>query len=182
MPKTAALRLVKERKLADLIDPPQKDAVFEASGVIVSGAYSYAVLDNVRRVARIATHLRLESDDHGWVGANRSGEGYEAITYNRAAGRFYLMLEAEKHPDGTFKGVIEEYDDRWRPRGRRWVDFLFEKRNTGFEGLASLELRGRHYLLALCEGNKCRDSRKKRRRGQGRIHVLERRGRVWHST
>src|SRR5688572_21162684 len=138
MATTPVLRLVKERKLAHLIDPPQKGALIEASGVIASGGYSYAALDKVRRVARIATHLRLESDDHCWVGANRPGEGYEAITYNRATGRFYLMLEAEKHPDGTFKGAIEEYDDRWRFRGRRWVDFLFEKRNTGFEGLASL--------------------------------------------
>jgi hypothetical protein len=182
MPKTRALRLVKERKLADLIDPPRPGAVFEASGVIVSGTYAFAVLDNVRRVARIATHLRLESDDHGWVGENRSGEGYEAITYGRAAGRFYLMIEAQKHPDGTFKGAIEEYDDRWRLTGRRWVDVSFDKRNTGFEGLASLEVGGRHYLLALCEGNKCRDSRKQRKRGHGRIHVLERRGRAWYST
>ena len=182
MPKTPVLQLVKERKLADLITPPQDGAVFEASGVIVTGAYAFAVLDNVRRVARIATHLRLQSADHGWVGANKPGEGYEAITYDRAAGRFYLMIEAQKHPDGTFKSAIEEFDDRWRFRGRGWVNFPFEKRNTGFEGLASLELRGRHYLLALCEGNKCRNSRKKRKRGQGRIHVLERHGLVWQPT
>jgi hypothetical protein len=178
--KHPVLRLVKERKLADLLDPPRAGAVFEASGVIADGNHSFVALDNVRRVARIGTHLRLESDDHRWVGANRQGEGYEAITYHRGAGRFYLMIEAQKHPDGTFKGAIEEYDNRWRFKARRWVDFSFEKRNTGFEGLASLEFRGRHYLLALCEGNKCRESRRKKKRGQGRIHVLERRRGVWH--
>ncbi|MEX2016774.1 MAG: hypothetical protein WD873_09020 [Candidatus Hydrogenedentales bacterium] len=178
MAKPPALRLLRERKLADLLDPPRAGAVFEASGVIAVRARGFVVLDNVRRVARIGTHLRLQSDDHGWVGVNRQGEGYEAITYGRAR-RFYLMIEAQKHPDGTFKGAIEEYDDRWRFRGRRWVDFPFEKRNTGFEGLASVEWRGQHYLLALCEGNGCRDSRSKKKRGQGRIHVLERRGRIW---
>jgi hypothetical protein len=180
MPKHPVLRVLKERKLAELLDPPQPGAVFEASGVIANGHHCFVALDNVRRVARIGTHLRVESDDHRWVSANRQGEGYEAITYHRSAGRFYLMIEAQKHPDGTFQGAIEEYDDRWRFRGRRWVDFSFKKRNTGFEGLASLEFRGRHYLLAMCEGNKCRESRTRKKRGQGRIQVLERRRRMWH--
>jgi hypothetical protein len=178
--KRPVLRLLKERKLADLIDPPRADAVFEASGVITAGAHCYVVLDNVRRVARIRLHLRRESDDHRWIGTDRRGEGYEAITYGRGAGRFYRMIEAQQHPDGTFKGVIEEYDDRWRFKGRRWVDVSFEKRNTGFEGLASLEYRGRRYLLALCEGIDGGGGGTKGKKGQGRIHVLERRGRVWH--
>ena len=62
----------------------------------------------------------------------------------------------------------------------RWVNFPFEKRNTGFEGLASVDVRGHHYLLALCEGNGCIESKKKPKRGRGRIHVLERRAGVWH--
>jgi len=179
MAKRQVLRIVKERKLSDLIAPPRGGAVFEASGVIAVGKHAFVVLDNVRRVARIALHVRPDSQAHQWVGASRQGEGYEAITYSPGTGRFYLMIEAQKHPDGTFKGAIEEYDDHWRFRARRWVDYEFDKRNTGFEGLASVESRGRHYLLALCEGNNCRDSRKKKKRGQGRIHVLERRGRLW---
>jgi len=180
MAKTPVLRLVRERKLAELLAPPRSGAVYEASGVIAVGTHCYVALDNVRRVARIATHLRTNSDDHRWAGRARQGEGYEAITYSRAQRRFYLMIEAQKHPDGTYKGAIDEYDDDWRYRGRRWVDFAFEKRNTGFEGLASVEWRGQHYLLALCEGNGCRDSHSKRKHGQGRVHVLERRGRMWH--
>ena len=179
MAKTPVLRLVRERKLADLLEPARKGAVFEASGVIAVGTQCFVALDNIRRVARIGAHLRPDSDDHAWVGRAREGEGYEAITYSRAQRRFYLMIEAQKHPDGTFKGVVEEYDAHWRYKARRWVDFPLEKRNTGFEGLASLEWRGQHYLLALCEGNKCRDSHTKRKRGQGRIHVLEPRGQSW---
>lgn len=179
MAKSPALRLVQERKLADLLEPPRKGAVYEASGVIAVGKQCFVALDNIRRVARIAAHLRRKSGDHGWASRARQGEGYEAITYSRAHRRFYLMIEAQKHPDGTFKGVVEEFDDHWRFKGRRWIDIPLEKRNTGFEGLASLEWRGQHYLLALCEGNGCRDSHSKKKRGQGRIHVLERRRNLW---
>jgi hypothetical protein len=182
MAKPPALRLVKERKLADLLGPPRSGAVYEASGVIAVGRYCYVALDNIRRVARVAVHLRPSSADHGWVGRARQGEGYEAITYSRAQHRFYLMIEAQKHPDGTFKGVIEEYDDEWRFKNRRWIDFSLKKRNTGFEGLASVQRGGHHYLLALCEGNKCRDSHTKRKRGQGRIHVLEQRRGLWKAV
>jgi hypothetical protein len=179
MAKRPVLRLVMERKLAELVDPPRIGAVYEASGVIAVPPHCFVALDNVRRVAQIGLHLRPESDDHRWVSVDRHGEGYEAITRGRSAKRFYLMIEALKHPDGTKKAAIEEYDDRWRFKARRWVDFPFEKRNTGFEGLAALDYRGRRYLLALCEGNKCRGGRKTKQRGRGRIHVLERRGSVW---
>ena len=178
--KKPELRLLRERKLADLVPPARSRAPFEASGVVANGTSCYVALDNIRRVIRIAAHLELGSDEHGWVGPARQGEGYEAITYSRANRRFYLLIEAQKHPDGTKKAIVEEYGDDWRFRARTWVDFAFEKRNTGFEGLASLELQGKHYLLALCEGNRCRESRKKPKHGQGRIHVLERRGRIWH--
>lgn len=172
---------MRERKLEDLLDPPRPGAVFEASGVVANGPHCFVAFDNVRRVARIASHLRPGWRDHEWVGARRQGEGYEAVTYDRCARRFYLMIEAQKHPDGTFRGTIEEYDDRWRFRRQRWVDVAFEKRNTGFEGLASAERRGRCYVLALCEGSNCRGRRKQRKRGRGRIHVLEPRGRMWRS-
>jgi hypothetical protein len=180
MAKRPVLRLVRERKLAELLEPPRAGAVYEASGVIAIRTQCFVALDNIRRVARIGTHLRLKSDDHRWVGRARHGEGYEAITYSRANRTFYLMIEAQKHPDGTFKGVVEEFDDDWRFKGRKWVDLPFKKRNTAFEGLASVDWRGQQYLLALCEGNGCRDSHTKPKRGQGRIHVLERRGRIWH--
>lgn len=182
MPKVRTLRLVKQKKLEDLVAPPRIGAVFEASGVVADGAYCYAALDNVRRILRIGLHLRPGSGDHKWVGTGRQGEGYEAIAHNHARGRFFLMIEALKHPDGTYKGAIEEYDEHWSFGGRHWVDVSFEKRNTGFEGLASVEFRGEQYLLALCEGNACRGDRKSKKGGRGRIHVLQRRGRLWRSV
>jgi hypothetical protein len=179
MAKSPVLKLQRQRKFAELLDPPTRGAVFEASGVVVDGSDCFVVFDNVRRVARVKSTLRPKPNDHKWLGSGRKGEGYEAITYNREKGRFYLLIEAEKHPDGTYKAVVEECDRGGRFKGRTWVNFPFEKRNTGFEGLASVESHGQHYLLALCEGNKCRQSRRKPGKGGGRIHVLERKAGVW---
>jgi len=169
--KTAALRLVRERKLEDLL-APRHGTKLEASGVFAKDGEFFAVFDNTRRAARIGASLLPGDAGHRWMGAARPGEGYEAITYSADRRRFYLMIEAEKHQDGTYKAVIEEYDEQWRYKARKWVDFPFEKRNTGFEGLAALRWRGGDYLLALCEGNQCRPKRKGSKRGKGRIHVL----------
>lgn len=170
---------MRERKLAELIAVPERGAVLEASGVIARGRDCFVIFDNLRRVARIDRSLAPGSARHAWLGRRRSGEGYEDIAYSPHRRRFYLLVEAEKHPDGTFKAVVEERDEELRFKGRRWVDFPFEERNTGFEGLSAVRWRGHDYLLALCEGNRCRAGRKGRRPGGGRIQVLERRGKVW---
>jgi hypothetical protein len=133
----------------------------------------------VRRVARLDRSLAPGAPRHTWLGRPRSGEGYEDIAYSPHQRRYYLLIEAEKHPDGTFKAVIEECDEDFRFKGRHWVDFPFEERNTGFEGLSAVRWRGHDYLLALCEGNRCRAGKKGRRPGGGRIQVLERHGKVW---
>jgi hypothetical protein len=168
--KRAVLRLVRERKLADLLAPRSR-TLLEASGVFAKDGDFFVVFDNTRRAARIEAQL-LPGEGHKWMGGARPGGGYEAITYSADRRRFYLLIEAEKHPDGTYKAVIEEYDEDWRYTGRKWVDFPFESRNTGFEGLAALRRGGRDYLLALCEGNRCRSGKKGSKLGKGRIHVL----------
>ena len=58
----------------------------------------------------------------------------------------------------------------------------FEKRNTGFEGLSAVRWRRQDYLLALCEGNRCRAGRAGRKPGGGRLHVLQRSGTLWKSV
>lgn len=179
MPSPPVLRLLRERKLAELLEPPAKGAVLEASGVLVQGRDSFVIFDNLRRVARVDPSLRPGSARHGWMARLRSGEGYEDIAYSPHRRRFYLLIEAEKHPDGTFKAVIEECDGQFRFKERHFVDFAFEERNTGFEGLSAVRWRGRDYLLALCEGNRCRAGAKGRRPGSGRIQVLERSGKLW---
>jgi hypothetical protein len=171
--------LAAERKLADLISPPTPDGVLEASGVISRGAHYYVVFDNVRRIAGIDRSLDPASKRHSWLGRKRDGEGYEDIAFSRFTRRFYMLIEAQKHPDGTYKAAIDEYDESPRYKRRQWIDVAFEKRNRGFEGLSAVRWRGQDYLLALCEGNRCRAGRAGRKPGGGRIHLLQRSGALW---
>jgi hypothetical protein len=176
------LTVVKERKLAELIAPPKGSSVLEASGVFAKGDHFYVIFDNIRRVARIDRSLAPGHGLHRWFGTRREGEGYEDIAYSPELKRFYLLIEAEKHHDGTFKPLIDECDEQGRVRGRRWVNIAFQKRNTGLEGLAAIRWKGKDYLLALCEGNRCRAGRAGRKGGGGRIHVLVRKGGHWESV
>jgi hypothetical protein len=176
------LDLVTERKLAEFISPPLPGDVLEASGVIAKGSHYYVIFDNVRRIARVHRSLDPGSKRHSWFGRKREGEGYEDIAFSRHTRRFYLLIEAEKHPDGTYKALIDECDESAQYKKRRWVDVAFEKRNTGLEGLSAVRWRGVDYLLALCEGNRCRAGRAGRKAGGGRIHVLQRSGTLWKSV
>ena len=175
------LELIRERKLADLVSVPS-GVVLEASGVIVKGRDYFVVFDNMRSVARIGHGLRPGSDRHAWVGRPRQGEGYEDVAHSARLRRFYLLIEARKHPDGSYKAVIEEYDDGWRLKARCWVDVPFQTKNRGFEGLAVVAGRVGEHLLALCEGNSGLAGRKGRTPGGGRMHVLEKSGRTWRSV
>lgn len=176
------LTVVKERKLTELIAPPKGSSVLEASGVFAKDGHFYVIFDNIRRVARIDRSLAPGPGLHRWFGTRREGEGYEDIAYSAQLKRFYLLIEAEKHHDGTFKSLIDECDEHGKVRGRRWVNVPFEMRNTGFEGLAAVRWKGKDYLLALCEGNRCRAGKRGRKGGGGRIHVLVRKAGLWESV
>src|SRR5687767_3461028 len=177
--KHPVMILEAERKLADFISPPTPDGVLEASGVIAKAGYYYVIFDNVRRIARIHRRLEPGSKRHSWFGQKRAGEGYEDIAFNPHTRRFYLLIEAEKHPDGTYKALIDECDDKGKYLRRRWVDFAFKKQNTGFEGLAAVRWKDCDYLLALCEGNRGKGGRKGKKPGGGQVQVLKRAGTVW---
>jgi hypothetical protein len=173
------MKLLKERKLAELISPPKGSDVLEASGVVAKGKDYYVIFDNVRRVARIDRSLSPVSKRHAWLGVRLSGDGYEDIAYSPQHKRFYLLVEAEKHADGTYKGLIDECDEAGRLKSRRWIDFPLPSRNTGFEGLSAIEVKGVTHLLALCEGNRCKTGREGRAGGGGRIQVLARKKAMW---
>lgn len=173
------MKLVTERKLAELIKPPKGSGVLEASGVVAKDGDYYVIFDNIRRVARIDKSLSPVSKRHRWLGPRLSGDGYEDIAYSANPRRFYLLVEAEKHMDGTYKGLIDECDEAGRLKSRRWIDFVLPRRNTGFEGLSAVRVKGITYLLALCEGNRCKAGRKGRAGGGGRIQVLVRKKAMW---
>lgn len=176
------MTLVAERHLVDLIKPPPGSRVLEASGVVAKDGSYYVVFDNIRRIARIDPGLELGSKGHSWFGPRRQGDGYEDIAFSPHTRRFYLLIEAEKHPDGTYKGLIDECDEDGKYTKRRWIDFAFARRNTGFEGLIAVRWKDRNYLLALCEGNGGDAGRKGRTPGRGRIQVLQQAGEVWKAV
>ncbi|HUR21470.1 MAG TPA: hypothetical protein VMZ90_11715 [Vicinamibacterales bacterium] len=179
MARRRVLTLATERKLSDLIEPPKGSAVLEASGVIAKDGYYYVVFDNIRRLARVQASLTPGSKAHAWFGGPRDGEGYEDLAFSPHTRRFYLLIEAEKHPDGTYKALIDECDEEANYKRRRWVDFKFDRRNTGFEGLCAVRWKDGNYLLALCEGNRGKGGRKGKKPGGGLIQVLKRSGTVW---
>jgi hypothetical protein len=173
------MKLLKQRKLEELIKPPKGSVVLEASGVVAKGGAYYVIFDNVRRVARIDRSLSPVSKRHGWLGPRLGGDGYEDIAYCGHLKRFFLLIEAEKHMDGTYKGLIDECDEAGRLKSRRWIDFTLKRRNTGFEGLCAVRVKRVTYLLALCEGNRCKAGREGRVTGGGRIQVLARKRAMW---
>ena len=176
------LTLVAQQKLSAFIRPPKGSAVLEASGVIAKDGDYYIVFVNIRRLARVNSALQLASTEHGWFGPSRDGEGYEDLAFSPHTRRFYLLIEAEKHPDGTYKPLIDECDEQGGYKKRRWVDVAFDQRNTGMEGLSAVRWQGRDYLLGLCEGNGGHGGRKGTQPGRGLIHVLRRAGTAWISV
>lgn len=165
------LRLLSERKLADLLPRGSAGDRLEPSGVLAAHDSLYVVFDNMTRVARIGDGL---SNRRGaaWLGSHDDETGFEDIAYSRRKKRFYLLIEAMP-VDGGYQAGLVETDERFQPIRRTWLDFPFESENKGFEGLTCVG-RGRdEYLLALCEGNKCKAGKKGRKPGGGRIQVFQ---------
>jgi hypothetical protein len=60
----------------------------------------------------------------------------------------------------------------------RPVPFTFEHSNKGFEAVVHLRRNSKDYLLALCEGNKCKAGDKGRKPGGGRVLEFDALGRA----
>lgn len=90
-----------------------------------------------------------------------------------------LLVESRKHADGCYKALIVEYDDEFKYLKDRPVDFTFKSSNKGFEAVAHVERNGKDFLLALCEGNKCKCGKKGRKPGGGRVQLFEKEKKCW---
>lgn len=173
-----SLKLIFERKICDLVpsDPPIKR--WEASGILVRDGSFFIAFDDHTEIARVSDSLR-PSEANGLFGKKRSANGYEGITYNAAKHRYYLLIEARRHAKGCYKAVIVEYDDEFRFVKERVADFAFDSDNKGFEAIAYVRRNETDYLLALCEGNKCKCGKQGRTPGGGRIQLFEKRKKIW---
>ena len=165
------LRLLSERKLADLLPRGSPGDRLEPSGVLAEHDYLYVVFDNLTRVARIGGAL---SNRRGaaWLGSHSEEKGFEDIAYSHRRKRFYLLIEAMR-VDGDYRGGVIETDGRFQQIRRMWLDFPFESENKGFEGVTCVGRGKDEYLLALCEGNKCKAGKAGRKPGGGRIQVFQ---------
>ena len=173
-----ALKLVRENKICDLMTGDQPARRWEASGVLVKGGSFYVVFDDRTEIGRFSGDLR-PNETNGLFGLSHGDSGYEGIAYNAAKQRFYLLVEARKHARGCYQAMIVEYDDEFHFLKERPLDFIFKSSNKGFEAVAHVRRNHQDYVLALCEGNKCKCGSKGRKPGGGRVQVFEKRRKRW---
>ena len=137
------------------------------------------VFDNFPQIARIQSDLTRDTPKESWINKKGKGPGFEDITYDQKKERFYLVVEALETKGKKFKGKIYEFDKDFSCLRKNWITVKFDDGNKGFEGLEHIRRRGKEYLLALCEGNKCRGGKKGKKPGGGRIKVLQKDGKTW---
>ena len=172
------LKLVRESKICDLLPCDRRIERWEASGVLVKDRHFFVVFDDRTEIARLSDDLQPNSTN-GLFGMAHGDCGYEGITYNAAKRRYYLLVESREQPSGHYQASIVEYDDEFRYLKDRPVDFRFKSSNKGFEAVAHVRRDDQDYLLALCEGNKCKSGEKGRKPGGGRVQVFEKSRKRW---
>jgi hypothetical protein len=172
------LNLIRERKIGSLIPSSKRDNRWEASGVLVKDGHFFVVFDDRTEIASLSNDLH-PNQSNGLFGMADAVRGYEGISYNSVKQRYYLLVEARKHAKGSYKAVVVEYDDDFQYVKDRTVDFPFQSDNKGFEAVAHVHRDGNDYLLALCEGNKCKCGKKGRKPGGGRVQLFEKRKKYW---
>jgi hypothetical protein len=119
------LKLVRERKIRELLSCDEPTQRWEASGVLVKDGHYFVVFDDRTEVARISDGMQ-PNPTNGLFGGARGISGYEGITYNTDKQRFYLLVESREHRDGCFKASLVEYDDDFMYLKTRQVDFVFK--------------------------------------------------------
>jgi hypothetical protein len=175
------LELVRERKISELVSSDKKGERWEASGVMVKDGHYFVAFDDRSEIARISSDLQRHRSN-GLLGMMHHDFGYEGITYNTERRRYYLLVESRRQSRGCYKALIVEYDEDFKYRKERSLDFTFKSDNKGFEAVAYLRRRDKDYLLALCEGNLCRCGEKGRTPGGGRVQVFEKNKKCWQHS
>jgi hypothetical protein len=177
----ATLNLVHEAKICELISCSKTTKRWEASGVLVKDGFFYVVFDDRSKIGRFSDDLQ-PNERNGLFGIAHAEYGYEGITFNADKQRFYLLVEARKHANGRYQALMVEYDDNFKYLKERPADFTFKSDNKGFEAVAHVRRGKQDYLLALCEGNKCKCGRKGRKPGGGRVQVYAKKRKRWAHT
>jgi hypothetical protein len=141
------------------------------------GSY-FVVYDDQAVIARIADDLQAD-ESNGLFGRCDADNGYEGITYNVLKQRFYLLVETRRHAKGCHKAWVVEYDNDFNFLKDRLVDFTFKESNKGFEAIVHLRRDHQDFLLALCEGNRCKGGAEGRKPGGGRVLLFKKKKKRW---
>lgn len=165
---------------------------FEASDVTIVNDTVYSVCDSSWAIFKFTMDLTPFSDLNVQIGdPNREEDdesGYEAIFEH--GGLFYVVRESVFHADhdnddestkknvGDYHAIIEELDLDLEENDYTVVrecqcEFTFEGDSKGFEGAVGYpDKDGDLYILGLCEGNHCSES-KKNDVGNGRVVLMK---------
>lgn len=154
-----------EIKFSDLLKT--KDKKYEASGIFFYNSKFYIVFDNLESVLELNEHF----DKFVFRNKNESKSNFEAIHFDEKKEKFFIAIESTKFGE-NYSPEILEFDKNWNLLSRKRIKLLLEKKNKGIEGLSSIWIEDKFYLLALCEGNFCY-SNKEKHKGNGKILVLK---------
>ena len=173
------LELVSEAKIFDILQG-SLDPRLEASGVLAKDGRFYVIFDNLPHIACIGPDLAGAARDNHLIMQDRGHRrGFEDIAYDPWSDRFYVLIESLRRGRAVYMAAVQEYDAGFRYTGRAWLDFPLDRPNKGLEGLACVRRDGQVYLLALCEGNRCKGGAEGRVPGGGRVQVFRRGDGQW---
>ena len=170
LPAGSRLSLEADFKVADLLGESPTGR-YEASGVVLRDGVFYVVFDDMPHIGMITDLL---PGAEGSALLKQNGRfGYEDIAHDPVSDHFFALIEASPRGQG-FMAKIREYDGEFSHLSTEWLDFPLDSDNKGMEGLTCVSADGELYLLALCEGNRCRGGDAGRKPGGGRIQVFGR--------
>mmetsp|Transcript_20277 Transcript_20277/g.23498 ORF Transcript_20277/g.23498 Transcript_20277/m.23498 type:complete len:417 (+) Transcript_20277:2-1252(+) len=174
-----------EMPFAALFQDTKGEKKFEASGLIKVDNQYYAVCDNSWAISKFDASLTPFDSKNIQIGnPNRESDdsGYEAIIHHNQT--FYVVRESVKYQDSRhsnstcYHAVIEEltiFDDEsdYNIEKQCRCEFRFEGDSKGFEGAIGMPgTDGEFYILGLCEGNHCSES-KKFDKGNGQMVLMK---------
>ena len=187
------LKRITDRTIYGLLryEATSGESKFEASDVIRVGEHFYVVCDSSWSILKLSDELPLLSRENELIRHDASfapppeDSGFEAIihdmsSFSHGSGRedFYVVRESVEHAtDGgtVFDAQIMKVhvsESSYSVIETCHSEFQFEGDSKGFEGAISLRgADGVLYLLGLCEGNYCDETRGKEA-GNGRVVIM----------
>lgn len=191
------LKRITDRTIYSLLryDATGDESKFEASDVIRVGDYFYVVCDPSWSILKLSDSLPLLSKenelirhDASFVPPAKQDSGFEAIIHDMSSFAhgsghedFYVVRESVEHTTSSGETVYDAQIMKMHVTGSSYSvtqtchsEKKFEGDSKGFEG--AISLRGKDgvlYILGLCEGNFCEETRGKEA-GNGRVVIMAR--------